>query len=156
MPLTSDFNAVKSKIDALIATGYTYIPAGLLWGWNILDSAQPFSEGMTKAELNSKHGRKALVLITDGENTISPTYPEHKGADINVANKKLRDICKDVKDDDIAVYTVSFMVASPNIENLLEQCASDKENYFNADNAAQLYAAFKVIGELLAAVRITQ
>ncbi len=156
LPLTSDFNAVRSKIDAMMATGYTYIPAGLLWGWNVLDSAQPFSEGMTKAELNSKQGRKVLVLMTDGENTISPTYPYHRGSDVNVSNKKLRKICKDVKDDDIEVFTVSFMVASPSIKNLLVQCASDKDKYFDAGNSAQLSAAFKAIGDSLSAIRITQ
>ena len=156
LPLTSDMNAVKAKIATMVATGATYIPTGLLWGWNVLDSQAPFTEGRTFAKMKQVNGRKAIVLMTDGENTIAPSYPAHDSNDVAASNKNLEDMCKNVKNDKIEIYTVSFMVPSETIKNILIDCASTPTQYFDADNAAELNAAFQQIARDLAAVRLTQ
>jgi Flp pilus assembly protein TadG len=156
LPLTADLAAVRSRINLMTATGSTYIPTGLLWGWNVLDSVAPFTEGRTKAQMKTLKGRKALILMTDGENTISPTYPAHDGIDTAASNDNLASICKNVKKDDIEVFTVSFMVPSPMIKGILEDCATSPANYFDADNSTELYSAFTDIARELAAVRLTQ
>lgn len=156
LPLTTDMAAVHSRINLMTATGSTYIPTGLLWGWNVLDSNVPFSEGRTKIQMKALKGRKALILMTDGENTISPTYPAHDGRDTAASNDNLASICKNVKNDEIEVFTVSFMVPSLTIKGILEDCASTPANYFDADNSTELYSAFTDIARELAAVRLTQ
>jgi Flp pilus assembly protein TadG len=156
LPLTSDLNAVKAKIATMVATGATYIPTGLLWGWNILDSNEPFTEGRTISQMKKINGRKAIVLMTDGENTISPSYPKHEGSDPAVSNTKLEDMCKAVKQDNIEIFTVSFMVPSDTIKDILIECASSPAQYFDADNGAELNAAFQQIARDLATVRLTQ
>jgi hypothetical protein len=40
-PLTNDKDLLNSKIDAMVGTGNTYIAPGVLWGWNMLDAAEP-------------------------------------------------------------------------------------------------------------------
>ena len=126
------------------------------YGGNLVDSAAPFTEGMTKAQLAAKQGRKAIILMTDGENTISPMYPQHNGTDVNLSNQKLTELCSRVKSDDIDVYTVSFMVPSQTIKDLLTNCASSPAKYFDADTGTELFAAFQRIGESLSTVRLTQ
>jgi Flp pilus assembly protein TadG len=155
LPLTSNISAVKSRISAMVSTGYTYIPTGLLWGWNVLDSDAPFTEGRTKAALQELKGRKVIVLMTDGENTISPTYPTHDGFDVASSNAKLTELCGKVKDDSIEIYTVSFMVPTDTIKDILTACASDPQKYFDADNSAELSSAFAQIGRDLSAIRLT-
>ena len=156
MALSDDKSDLKAKIDALSATGSTYIPAGLLWGWNILDSAKPISGGKTKSEMAETHGTKAIVLMTDGDNTLSADYPWHWGNDTSAANAKTAEVCGNVKDDSIVIYTVSFMVTNPTSIDLLQDCASDPAKAFNADNAAELSAAFQEIGSSMAALRLSK
>ncbi len=155
LPLTTDMNAVRTRINSMVSRGATYIPTGLLWGWNVLDASAPFTEGRTKAALKEMNGRKVLVLMTDGENTISPSYPTHDGRDIATSNSTLTDICTNVKKDEIEVYTVSFMVPSETVKTLLEKCATSNDHYFDADNSTQLNAAFAEIAKDLASIRLT-
>jgi Mg-chelatase subunit ChlD len=156
MPLTKNLTAVKTHLGGMVATGATYIPTGLLWGWNLLDSKEPFTEAYSDVELKKINGRKALVLMTDGENTISPTYPKHDGRRPADANKKLVDLCEAVKDDNIEIYTVAFMVPSTTIKNILVNCATTPAKYFDAANGAELEAAFSEIGRELSTIRLTQ
>jgi hypothetical protein len=94
--------------------------------------------------------------MTDGENTVSPNYPDHRGSDVAYSNQKLNDICSHAKADDIEIFTVSFMVPSETIKNLLLNCATDPDKYFDAANGAELSSAFRKIGESLSTVRLTQ
>ena len=67
-PLTDTRSTVTTAIDALAANGNTVIPAGLLWGWRVLSSTAPFTEG---AAYSDEKWVKAVVLLTDGENDVS-------------------------------------------------------------------------------------
>jgi Flp pilus assembly protein TadG len=156
LPLNANFNTVRSKIDTMVAKGYTYIPAGLLWGWNVLDHEAPFTEGKSNSVSKAVQARKAVVLMTDGENTISPTYPLHNEFDGAPANAKLASLCDAVKDGGVEIYTVSFMVPSNTIKDILTKCASTPGQYYDAANASDLYSAFSQIARDLAAVRLTQ
>jgi Flp pilus assembly protein TadG len=155
LPLTDNFNTVRSRIAGMGSAGNTYIPAGVMWGWNLLTKAEPFTEARSDADLAKVNGRRAIVIMTDGENTISPSYPAHNNTSRPTANLKLETLCGGVKGDKIEVYTVSFMVPSDDIKDILVECASKPGNYFDADNSAQLYAAFADIARQLAAVRLT-
>src|SRR5262249_4143486 len=64
--------AIKTQIDAMIAypaTG-TFIPSGLEWGWHVLTSGIPYTEGVKPTDLYYGETVKAIVLFTDGENDI--------------------------------------------------------------------------------------
>jgi Flp pilus assembly protein TadG len=155
-PLTSKFDKVRSAIAAMNASGSTYIPTGLLWGWNVLDSAAPFTEGKTTSDMSQAKGQKVIVLMTDGENTISPIFPYHNGNDRALSNVNLESTCAAVKNDGIQIFTVSFMVPTTTIKDILENCASTPTRYFDADNGPELNAAFTQIARDLAAIRLTQ
>jgi Flp pilus assembly protein TadG len=159
-PLTTDTKLINKEIDDMVAGGNTYIPGGLLWGWNLLDPEEPFTEGMTKAQMKAVNGRKAIVLMTDGENTVKPIYPDHadvpSGVVATEANVKLTSVCEAVKADGIEVFTVAFQVPTPEIKTILVNCASAPDHAFDAANGAALLAAFTKIGQLLAEVRISK
>jgi Mg-chelatase subunit ChlD len=156
LPLTSNLKKVKSAISTMTATGWTYIPGGLVWGWNVLDADAPFTEGKSKSQNKLVNGRKVIVLMTDGENTRSPTYPLHNGTNVVLANTKLKDTCTAVKADGIEIFTVSFMVTTPTVKNILQNCATETSRYYDAANAAELSAAFNEIASNLADVRLSQ
>lgn len=156
LPLTTNTTAINAQIDSMVANGNTYIAGGLLWGWNILDSGAPYTEGKTAAQLAAVQGRKVIVLMTDGTNTASPLYPSHDGSDATLADTKLTSTCDAIKGDKYDVYTVLFEEPSPVIKNLLRNCASAPENFFDASNNAALISAFENIGHQLSNVRLVQ
>ena len=56
-------------------------------------------------------------------------------------------------DNQITIYTVGFQTP-PEAEALLKEC-SGEENFYNADNAAQLSSAFKDIAKRLTNIRVS-
>lgn len=155
--LTTSKATIDTQIDAMVGYGNTYIPAGLLWGWNMLDSNEPIVGAKTKAEMASLKGTKSLVLMTDGDNTLSVgTYPKHDGSDGAAADAKTAELCENIKAEGISVYTVGFKVTKPSSISMLAACASSAGQSYLADDDAALLAAFDKIASSLAQVRVAQ
>lgn len=57
---------VKTAIDAMQANGATNVPEGMAWGWRVVSSGEPFSEGRAESE---KGNDKVVIVLTDGANT---------------------------------------------------------------------------------------
>jgi Flp pilus assembly protein TadG len=155
-PLTNDTSMMVQEIDSMVASGGTYIPGGVLWGWNVLSSDAPFTEGKTAAENKVINGRKVMVMMTDGTNTISPTYPMHDGTDAIQANSNFTALCSNVKAQNIEIFTVLFEEPSPVIKSLMRDCASSPSNFFDATSGTSLISSFESIARELAGVRLTQ
>jgi Flp pilus assembly protein TadG len=158
--LTDSQSKLKAAIDGLVATGETYIPAGLLWGWHMVESEEPLKKAKTRAAMKDIGGTKAIVLMTDGQNTLAPYAPHHWGgagaADWAKGDAKASTLCANIKKDGITVYTVAFMVTDPTSLDLMSSCASDPSKALTADNAAELAEAFKNIGSSLMALRLSK
>ncbi len=73
LPLTNDKQAVQNELNSMIAYPAmgTYIPAGLVWGWRVLSHGAPFTEGVGPGDQNYSKTVKALVLLSDGENSVT-------------------------------------------------------------------------------------
>lgn len=149
--LGNDQAAINNAIDAMTASGETYIAPGLLWGWRLLSSNPPFGDG-----LGAGAAKKILVLMTDGANTNSASYPEHYGTDVAASNAKLVKVCTAVKAAGITLYTIAFQVTDATIQNILSQCATGVPYYYNAQTNAELQAAFTSIGAQLTNLRLVQ
>ncbi len=149
LPLTSVKAQVKSKISALAVQGDTYIPSGLAWGWRLVSSTDPFSEGQSYESFEVESGIKSIILMTDGANTRSPAYPSHAGTNATLANSLTRDLCDNIKAKKIVVYTIAFEVTDSTILDLLRGCATDPANFYDASDSAKLADAFEAIGDQL-------
>jgi Flp pilus assembly protein TadG len=102
-PLTADKSVVLAATNAMVMYGTTYIPAGLMWGWNVLTHDPPFTEARAKGV------RKAMVLMTDGANSRSHfAYGIHNGDNIPAAVRTMLTLCGNIKQAGIHVYTVAF------------------------------------------------
>jgi hypothetical protein len=163
--LTNSKAKLESAVDGmapLSENGSTYIPAGLLWGWNLLDSNAPYTEAKADTEMANLGGTKAIVLMTDGENTVKPdVYPWHYGKEGTpgwgaVADQKTSALCANIKAAGIKIYTVSLKVTNPDSLRMLETCASTPAMAFNANDNATLTQAFKDIANELAALHLTR
>lgn len=152
LPLTSDVDDVQDKINSLTASGSTYIPAGLIWGWRLLDPKAPFddlSNGQDKR-------KRALVLMTDGANTLSLNVPKHEGSGSQETDDLTAELCTGIKKSGIEVYTVAYKLPSADAKtkDIVRKCASSEALFFDASNTAELELAFEEIARSLFEVRI--
>jgi len=154
-PITRLTTAKAGLIDGLnsmSARGMTYIPAGLLWGWNLLSDNHPFDD----ARPYDSDNKKVLVLMTDGSNTRAPTYPEHNIGNSALANAKTQKLCDNIKDEEIVVFTIAFEIFDNTIKNILDDCAGNGGGYFDAGNANELQQAFDAITQSIMEMRLTK
>ena len=144
---------VSAQIAALNPAGETYMAPGLLWGWRTLSPLAPFQDG----KAYSPFTQKFIVLMTDGFNTRSPSYPSHEWGDTFVADKLTLDTCTAIKAAGIKVFTVSFQVYNNTSAPLLKACASDGSYYYDAITNAALQGVFQNIADKIstgAAVKV--
>jgi Flp pilus assembly protein TadG len=151
--LTNSRSTLVSKIHAMVATQDTFIQPGILWGWRVLDWNEPFADGV---DPGSTPARKFMVVMTDGINTKSPTYPTHNGASAEQANSLTKETCQNVKDKGVVVYSVAFEVTEPSVVDVLKTCSSGPDYYFEAAGASALSDSFKKIAESISVVRIAK
>lgn len=156
-PLTTDKAAVLSEITAMsVQGGQTYIPAGLMWGYRALSNIAPLTEGITYADMTANDAVKAIVLMTDGENTKSASYPKHTASGGSGADAILEGVCDEAKGDSITIYTIAFAVTDSDTRDLLESCATAPGNYYNATDSTALFDAFEAIGLSLTELALTK
>jgi Flp pilus assembly protein TadG len=150
IPLTNDWTALNAKVDDLAPLGATNITIGLIWGMHSLTASQP----LTQTDTTEPQLSKAIILMTDGDNTISrwagngsnPTLCTDCDARTTLA-------CNSVKAANIKLYTVRMIDGNA---TLLRNCATNTTMYFDVQNASQLNAVFNAIGGELASLHLSQ
>lgn len=165
-PLTTRKQTVTSALSAMIITrtNYfpeTYIPAGAIWGVNMLSPTAPLTEAADYQSEN-RNPRKIMVLMTDGTNTMRFNASDGKHANttntaqLTATNQDTASICTYAKSKGIEIYTVALAVKSTAARDLLQSCASDPSHYFNADDSSSLARAFADIAASIYRVRIVE
>lgn len=171
-PLTNDRTLLDAKVEAMTAAYLTHIPIGLAWGWRTLSPEAPFTQGGAYTDEDTI---KALVLMTDGENTISgnsrhnlSTFTGYgylsksrlgttsASAAVTKLDQKTARICANIKATGVRLYTISFQVSDTTTLDLLRNCASSPDKFFPSDDGEALSNAFKTIATELASLRISK
>ncbi|MCB1484323.1 MAG: VWA domain-containing protein [Hyphomicrobiaceae bacterium] len=171
--LSNSKSTVTNAIDALEPDGSTVIPAGLLWGWRVLSPEAPFTEAKAYDE---KERVKAIVLLTDGRNDIGAPRSNHNRSYFSAfgyaasghlgstngyyaeseLNTKTATVCNNIKAKGILIYTIGFRINDSTTQNLLKNCASKPDMYYNSPSNSQLAAIFSDIAQGLSELRIAQ
>jgi hypothetical protein len=63
-------------------------------------------------------------------------------------------VCDKIKAKDILIYTITFQVSSSSIRDLMRDCATEPDNYFDSPSDSELASAFRAIGNELSNLRI--
>ncbi len=171
VPLSKNKASLASAIDGMIINissykPYTYIPAGMIWGVNLLSPTAPFKEAGAYDAKNVAP-RKAIVLMTDGENTLRFNSGNGRHASLSSTaataatqlaqtNADTKAICDYAKTNKIEIFSVAFMVDNVDAKSILEYCATDTEHYFDASDPDKLMAAFSGIARSLSQVRLAR
>ena len=141
---TTGFTALNSKIDAMTAAGNTNVTIGLVWGWHALTKSEPLTQGSDPAPDKDK----VIVLLTDGDNTQNRWTSSGSSIDARTALA-----CANAKADNIKIYTVRVIDGDA---NLLRNCATKPNMYYNVNQASQLNSVFSSIAQNLANLRIAK
>lgn len=159
--LTNTRAGLRTAISAMRARDSTYIPTGLMWGWRLLSPQAPFA-----GKPYNDENKKVIVLMTDGMNTVSPstvwtanqpgTHRVHRRGNTDEANTKTTQLCNNIADENIVIYTIAFEVSDPTIRTILSNCAANGGSYFDASNSEELEQAFADIADELQALRISR
>ncbi len=171
LPLTSNYQQIKTMVNSLQADGNTNITEGVTWGVRALSPGEPFTEG---APYTTPGVRKVLIVLTDGANTLGPRsgpYGSHYSAygflnderidaastrpAISAAmNERSLAACEVAKKAGIDVYTIRLEEPDVATGTMLKECASNPDKYFDIPNRSQLDDAFKAIRDTVTTVRL--
>ncbi|WP_168201521.1 pilus assembly protein TadG-related protein [Phreatobacter aquaticus] len=171
LTLTSNKASLLTAINNLVINvgSYkpaTYIPGGLIWGVNTLSPTEPFAEGRAYDPAN-RRPRKALVLMTDGANTLRMDQSTgrhvafngsatNQQSQLGQSNADTAAICTYAKSQGIEVFTIAFAVTDTTAKTMLQNCASSAANYFDATSSSALIAAFDNIAIVLNQLRLSR
>ncbi|MDO9414261.1 MAG: pilus assembly protein [Pseudolabrys sp.] len=157
IPLSTNWTALNSAIDAMQPTGSTNQPIGLAWAWQSLSQVAPIK---APAENAGTTYIKAIVLLSDGLNTANrwPAYGDGTtqfGSQIDNRQKKL---CDNIKADGITIYTIQLNTGIPAdpTSAVMQYCASDPSGFYLLTSATQVVSAFDSIGSQLVKLRISK
>lgn len=170
--LTNVKSPVLNTINNMKADGYTHVAEGVGWGLRVISPAEPFTEGV---EYSEDDITKAMVLLTDGENTFDSennhndsTYTAYGFLDqrrlgssnywtaVSQQNSLLQRACNNVKNAGIVTYSFAYNVPSQTQRNLIKSCASDPEKYFDPPSNAALVQNFQQIADELRKLHLSQ
>jgi len=143
LPLTYDWNALTSKINAMTPVGNTNVTIGLALAWQTLSPVAPFNAAAPNTDLD-----KVIILLTDGDNTQSRFSTNRNSID---ARTKLA--CNNAKAANIKIYTIRVINGNA---SLLRDCATNTSMYYDVQDASQLNTVFVTIANSLASLRLSQ
>jgi Flp pilus assembly protein TadG len=150
MPLSYDWSALKSRIDAMKPTGNTNQGIGLAWGWMTLSTGDPMNAPAKDTNYTYKD---AIVLLSDGLNTQNRWYSN--ASQIDARQKKLCDNAK-AQPYNITIYTVQVNTGSDPTSSVLQYCASGTDKFYLVTSASQTVSVFKDIGTSLSKLRVAR
>ena len=144
MPLSYDWTALNSKVDAMQPNGNTNVTIGLVWAWHALTSNTP----LTEAAAPSPDLDKVIILLTDGDNTEAWNNSNNtKITSQSTIDARTSTACTNIKAANIKIYTVRVIDGNA---TLLKNCATNPTMYFDVQNASQLNSVFSAIAQNLA------
>jgi len=181
LPLTSDKTKLNAYTvsNALKPSGATAGQIGTAWAWYMVSPnfAELYDDPVTTvggdfeskpASYTAPNTMKIVIIMTDGEyNTeyckgVSSSYsgcnpPDGTTGTMSGPFGQAQDLCYNMKQDKIIVYTVGFNLGTtgPAVE-LLNECASDPDKAKLANDSAGLVTAFREIGENISDLRLSQ
>ena len=147
---------IKEYISRMKDDGWTYIPAGLAWGWRVLSSKEPFTEGVSYRQAREKGIKKIIVLMTDGFNTCQyhkKGYLRCSEEKKTAADERLKKLCKNIRNKGIGIITIAFDLDDEDTVAMLEEC-SNMGHY--TPNTGELSQTFEDIANRLVALHLSK
>ncbi|MET3890635.1 Flp pilus assembly protein TadG [Bosea sp. OAE506] len=143
-PLTSDWTALESTVNAMTPVGNTNVTIGAAWGMASLSQGAPLPEA---AATSTPRLTKYMILLTDGDNTQN-----RFGDSQTTMDQRTAAACASAKTAGIRVYSIRVIDGN---SSLLRGCASETSMYYEVSNASQLGPIFQQIAREISQIRLT-
>jgi Flp pilus assembly protein TadG len=164
VPLTKDTALLKSTIDGFSAGGTTAGQLGTAFAWYLLspnwNNVWPAESQVTA--YGAPKVKKIAVLMTDGTyNTLQGVSYGDTSKQATTATNDALSLCTAMKknlsssDPNIEVYTVGFNLDSTTSKNLMKNCATAADHYYETSSGDGLKAAFRDIALKISKLRLT-
>jgi Flp pilus assembly protein TadG len=164
MPLSSDRDALLDVIgdpdvstDGMRAHGNTLGNIGMAWGYRVLSPEFPFEEAHS---WDNEYWKKAIIMMTDGENTRDSHYSafwRSRAHQLNTTdyNERFVETCDALKEKDVIIYTITFTAGvSSSTRQYYEDCATSEDNYYHVSDPDDLLPLFEQIARELSNLHI--
>ncbi len=177
VPLTNDRTVLDTATRNLTYwnRGGTFGSVGMAWGWRVLSPMEPFTQGRS---YDDPYWRKYALIMTDGDNgfychtngNCSSGRPQDdtaygmlrdnrlgttsKGNATTKIDDKFVEICENMKDEGISLYSIVFK-ASGNTEEVFKSC-SGESNYNFVEEADELKDVFAMVAKEISNLHISQ
>jgi hypothetical protein len=168
VPLSSDVDALRSKIEGLSADAGTAGHLGTAWAWYMLSPswASLWPAASRPVAYGTAQTKKIAILMTDGEynaqydgngvlaNFGATSCPQ---AANGCSSAQALSLCKAMKDKGITIYTVLFGLKNNQAAiNTMNTCATDPGKFYNAEDGEQLKDAFRDIALKLSSLYLSK
>jgi Flp pilus assembly protein TadG len=149
MGMSSDFSALSTEIDSMVAAGSTNQTIGLVWGWQAQSQGVPLS-----APALPDHTGQIMILLSDGLNTQDRWYGDGSNQSSQV-DSRMALACTNAKAVGFTIYAVYVdLNGTQGNSTVLQNCASDPTKYFDLTSAQQIITTFNAIGVQITNLRI--
>ena len=151
MTLSSNWTALKDKIDAMTPSGATNQPIGLVWAWHSLSSTWPLS---VPAKTAGVVYTDVIILMSDGLNTMDQWYGDGYNPSPQVDARQAI-LCANIKAAGVKIYTIQVNTDGDPESAILKSCASDGQ-FYSTTTASGIASAFDSIGASLTKLRVAK
>jgi Flp pilus assembly protein TadG len=172
IPLSYNWTALKSAVNAMQPTGGTNQAVGLAWAWQTLLQNSPVPAPTEDA--NTTYNR-VIIILSDGLNTEDRWPVNGNGSTQNTGSgnlqfpglidyrqKLLCDNLKAAKDSKgntmYTIYTIQANTSTPAdpTSTILQYCASSPDKFYMLTSSSQIVTTFNSIGTALSKLRVAQ
>jgi Flp pilus assembly protein TadG len=168
VPLSSDWSALKTMVNAMQANGSTNQEVGLAWGWQSLLTTGPIA---APAEDPNYTYNRVIIILSDGLNTQDrwPAYGDgntqkNNSSGVGYIDARQELLCKNLKGQIdpktnlpmYTVYTIQVDTDGEGTSQVLSDCASDPSKFFKLTSSSQILTTFNTIGTALSELRVAR
>ncbi|MCK1624898.1 TadE/TadG family protein [Bradyrhizobium sp. 160] len=172
IPLTYDWSALKTAVNAMEPTGGTNQAVGLAWAWQSLRQGNPLNAPAESTSSGSTYNR-VIILLSDGLNTEDrwPAYGNGRNqtttygnstfpGSIDARQQLLCDNLKNAKDSNGAamytIYTIQVNTGGDPTSAILKYCASSPDKFYEIKSSTEIATIFNTIGTALSKLRLAR
>ncbi|MGJ4927983.1 pilus assembly protein TadG-related protein [Bradyrhizobium sp. HKCCYLS2038] len=165
VPLSYNWNSLKTAVNAMQPTGGTNQAIGLAWA---VQSLIPNGVLGAPAEATNTTYNRVIILLSDGLNTEDrwPDYgngsTQASGNPIDARQALLCSNLKNTKDAKgnamYTIYTIQVNTSSPAdpTSTVLQNCASSPDKFYMLTSSSQIVTTFNSIGTALSKLRVAK
>ncbi len=103
--------------------------------------------------MNTMTDYSAFGRVTNG--ALGSTDPDSPTVTTTL-DDKLKTVCSNMKANGIIVYTVLFQTDEQSAKDVMKECASQEDYYFDTTTGDDLKTAFRAIGDSLSKLRVSR